>query len=99
MCIIPGIPGSNEFSINFCRNQRVDKLKDEIKKKNLQLLSSVDANLLKLYKICIDLSNIDKYMEIMDDMVQPDYVFNPKLELLPPCKISMYFEQGKEEVI
>ena len=99
MCIIPSIPGSNEFSINVRRNQRVDKLKDEIKKKNSQLLSSVDVNFLKLYKIRIDLSNINKYMEIMDDVVQPDYVFNPKLELLPPCKILTYFEQGKEEVI
>ena len=96
LCITQG--GNTPFSITVNETQTVHYLKGEIKKKAPEF-NNFDDCMLTLYKINVDISDDDKYATIMHNISQPDYVFDPKLELIPIHKISKYFAQDSERNI
>jgi len=86
------------FQVTISETQPVDKLKDEIKRRR-ETLNDIDAVTLRLYKIKIDISDSNKFESMTHDVLQPDYVFNPKTELSPTWKISKCFPQYAEDDI
>jgi len=88
-------PFSVEINEAHSEAHSVGKLKQEIKKTKAPDFNDVATDNPTLYKINVDISDDNK--NTMHDVSQPDFVFNPKLEVNPTLKISKYFEQDSEK--
>jgi hypothetical protein len=78
-CIIPG--GNPAFSVKIDETETVGHLKKEIKAQNGQTLATVDAVALTLYRIEVDGSNEELYIEEVKRLAQ-DLSILPKLQVV-----------------
>ena len=86
------------FPVVFDISRTVGELKTEIKIARASDFQ-FSAHRLTLYQIEIDVSDKNKYMDIMHEVTQPSYQFNPKIALHPPYELSSYFKRGLKRVI
>jgi len=93
-CVIIG-ERTDSFPIHIDETQTVGDLKREIKKKNAQLLSSIDARTLTLYKADIDIDVDDTaYKQVIQQI--SNYTVTAPMEPLinPSHKLSAKFGQS-----
>ena len=88
-CLVLG--AEDTFPVKIKGAQSVGELKDEIKKKKEPRFNGLAADELTLYQINVDISDDNDIGDIMHEVSQPGYVFNPKRKLQAARKLARVF--------